>query len=542
MIEHPDCKEQMMSSYTVTKRLMVLVCCAVFSLGPGVGFSMDGSTSETGTLTEKLKVKGCGSERWRGEFTGFSMSYDGTWSLTVSDSEYTGTYTDIKPDKSFDLAFSPESFSELISGLEAASDDLCGLAPDSSSLTDIVVKKFVAKLNKKWTAVSINLAIAATRQDAAASNKTSYAMKGKIGFVPTGCSGEAVGYLRGSDALVYCGIPDPAVITADNALELVSNVIGSGNIGPVLNAASTDGTSQVSAAGVGTEGLGSFVPRLARQLFNPALYRDANTDTPSRTADADASLTVQPAAIKIKETESCDSGTMSLKGKLSNQGTGVLRVLFSDCLLDGDLFNGSAKLTISAFDLGYLTFTDAVMEFVMLSASGVSGDTILSGSMRYQLDMAADTEGLTLDLVIQDNTADRAYKAENLVITTVYDDWLYPNSYNVTFKGRVYDSMHGYVDVVTLQPLAYSSILQPYPDQGGNLLLTGASDSTVLFTVLSTTTARLVVDTDGDGIAEYDEIINTSVINAGTGAPAALVAAGGSAGPAALHNRQADEG
>ena len=74
MIEHPDCKEQMMSSYTVTKRLMVLVCCAVFSLGPGVGFSMDGSTSETGTLTEKLKVKGCGSERWRGEFTGFSMS------------------------------------------------------------------------------------------------------------------------------------------------------------------------------------------------------------------------------------------------------------------------------------------------------------------------------------------------------------------------------------------------------------------------------------------------------------------------------------
>jgi hypothetical protein len=145
--------------------------------------------------------------------------------------------------------------------------------------------------------------------------------------------------------------------------------------------------------------------------------------------------------------------------------------------------------------------------------------------MRYQLDMPDDTETLTLDLVIRDNTTDRAYWAEGLLITTVYDDWQFPNSYNMTINGRLYTSTHGYVDAVTLQPLAYSSLLQPYPDQGGSVSLIGANDAGILFTVLSTTTASLAVDTDGDGVAEYANTINTSVILGDPGTPAPPVAA-----------------
>jgi K319L-like, PKD domain len=508
---------------TISRRLVMLVWIAAFGMGSSAAFPMDGDESGTGVLTEKLKVKGCGSKNWPGEISGFSMRYDGTWSLTTSRSEFTGTYTDIKPDKSFNLTFSASSYASLISGLEAASDDLCGLAPDTSSLTDVVVKKFTAKLNKKWTTVSIKLALDATRQDSATSGKTSYALKAKTGFVPTGCSGEAIGALGGSDALVYCGNTGPAVITADNALELVSDVIGSGDTGPVLSTASVSGTRNDSTAGVPAQGMGKFAQRLARQLFNSALYSDANTDTsPVITSQAE-SPSVQAASISINETDACDSGTLTLKGKLSNEGIGVLNLVFNECLLDGDIFDGGGQLTISAFDPGYLTFTDAVMEFERLSSSGVSGDAVLSGTMRDQLDMASGTETLTLDLVIENATSSRVFKTEGLVIATVYDDWMYPSSYSETISGRFYDSVYGYVDVATLQPLAYSTMLQAFPDQGGSLRLTGAGDSTILFTVLSATTASLAVDTDGDGVAEYANIINTDVINGDTGVPAAPV-------------------
>jgi hypothetical protein len=412
--------------YKITQRVVVSMCFAVLCAGNHPVFSMDGDGSGTGTVTEKLNVKGCGSDRWVDEITGFSMSYDGTWSLITSRSDFTGTYTDIKPDRSFSLTFSPSSYDKLISGLEAASDELCGLAPDTSSLKDIVVKSFVAKTNNKWTSVSLKLAISATRHDAAASNKTSYAMKAKIGFIPTGCSGEVIGTLWDSDALVYCGNSDPAVITADNALELVSDVIGSGDTGPVLSTARVDGVQNVTVAGPRREGVGAFARHLARRLFNPSLYSNANTDTSSIKADPADLAPVHAASISINETESCDSGTLTLKGKLSNEGIGVLNLVFNECLLDGDVFNGNAQLSINSFDLGYLTYTDAVMEFELLSASGVSGDVALSGTMRDQLDMASSTEILTLDLVIHDGPANKAFKTEGLVITTVYDDWMCP--------------------------------------------------------------------------------------------------------------------
>jgi hypothetical protein len=59
------------------------------------------------------------------------------------------------------------------------------------------------------------------------------------------------------------------------------------------------------------------------------------------------------------------------------------------------------------------------------------------------------------------------------------------------------------------------------------LLLTGAGDSSILLTVLSATTASLAVDTNGDGVVEYANTINTSVISGDMGIPAAPVASGG---------------
>lgn len=495
---------------TIATRLLILACFMVFSGMSEVAFSMDGAGSG-GTVSEKFSVKGCGSERWLGTITRFSMRYDGTWALTTSRSEFTGTYVDVKPDRSFNLTFSPSSYANLISGLTSASDDLCRLAPGTSALADVAVKSFVAT-TKKGTSVTLKLALTATRQGETSSNRLSYALKGTAGFAPSGCSGAAIGSLKGSDALVYCGNSEPAVITADNALELLSDVMGSGDATPVLSTASVESAQNDAAAGSLVQGVGTFAQRLARELFSSSLYSAAPAGHSLQSVPA-LSPQVQAASISINETDPCDSGTVTLRGKLSNVGIGALSVTFNACLIDGDVFNGPARFTINAFDMNYFTVTDALIEFELLSVSGDSGEIAMSGAIHDQLNIASNTETLTLDMVVSNTTANRVFKTENLVFATAYDSLMYPSSYSVSMSGRYFDSVYGYLDISTLQPLACSDLAQEYPDEGGSMLLTGAGNSTILFTVSTPTTSSLAVDADGDGVAETTTTIDTSAIN-----------------------------
>ena len=63
-------------------------------------------------------------------------------------------------------------------------------------------------------------------------------------------------------------------------------------------------------------------------------------------------------------------------------------------------------------------------------------------------------------------------RSENLVFIDAYNNLLSPSSYSESINGRMYDSVHGFVDIITLTPLVFSTLSQPFPNSG-QLLITG---------------------------------------------------------------------
>jgi len=68
----------------------------------------------------------------------------------------------------------------------------------------------------------------------------------------------------------------------------------------------------------------------------------------------------------------------------------------------------------------------------------------------------------------------------------------------MAIKGRVYDSVYGYVDVVTPIPLHFRSPYQQYPDSGGQLLLEGSGNSYIMVNCISETDFSLDIVRDGE--------------------------------------------
>ncbi len=191
-------------------------------------------------------------------------------------------------------------------------------------------------------------------------------------------------------------------------------------------------------------------------------------------------------------------------------------VSFNDCLLDGTTLNGSATLRVDVFDLGALEPTDFTISFsrLMLRGSGLSIDA--GGSLRAQLDLGSNTETITASFVSLDNNTGEMSKAENLEIVNVYNNIFAPTFFTASISGRVFDQVHGYVDVTTVQPLVFGTLSQLFPDSG-QMLLTGAGSS-IRVTALSATLATLALDLDGNGVPENTATLKWTDLSSPVGA------------------------
>jgi hypothetical protein len=113
------------------------------------------------------------------------------------------------------------------------------------------------------------------------------------------------------------------------------------------------------------------------------------------------------------------------------------------------------------------------------------------------LNLGTDTETTTFNLTTTDNISAKTIRTHNLVFVFVYNDIFSPTSYTLTMTGRVWDSDHGYVDVLTVTPFVFSSISQLFPDSG-QIILTGAGNASIRVTALSSTLLTVELDLDGD--------------------------------------------
>ena len=111
------------------------------------------------------------------------------------------------------------------------------------------------------------------------------------------------------------------------------------------------------------------------------------------------------------------------------------------------------------------------MSFGRLALRGASNVDI-GGSIRVVVNLGANTETITENVVALYIGTGRMTKSENLVFIDAYNNVLSPSCYSESISGRVFDSVHGFVDIMTVTPFVFSTVTQEFPGSG-QLLLTG---------------------------------------------------------------------
>ncbi len=312
----------------------------------------------------------------------------------------------------------------------------------------------------------------------------------------TACSGGGGDGAPLPQPIIYSGNSSAAVITRENAKQLIANVIGTTDATAILSAKAISGTPS-------SNGPTSREP--AHEILRHLLQKSASQLYSG----------VMPlAAVAINETHPCDNpgGTVTYSGNIESDGTGILTIQYYNCLDTGTTYNGSATAIITAFDFGYLIPVEASYTFTLITAQSDSYHISMSGTMLDSIDLAGNREQITMNITSLDHNTSRMSKSENLVYLLQYDSISYPSSYSVTLTGRVYDSVEGYVDVTTDSPLLFSTVYALFPDGGGPLVLTGANSAKIRLTPASSAEARVELDLDGDGIYESLTVMPWTVV------------------------------
>jgi hypothetical protein len=280
--------------------------------------------------------------------------------------------------------------------------------------------------------------------------------------------------------LTYVGNTNPAVVTTSNAAAITANVVSIGD------SSSAVPTSSLSAPATAPEGgtidLGRRLHRSVRGSFAQPLRAGAPRQT--------------TLAIAIDEPLDCDSGSGRIFGTLNDNFTGTVSIQYNACRIDGTTSTGNATMRIDAFD-PFFGLTDFTISYTRLTLSGsVAAD--LTGSLRSRLDIPTRSETITENVVVLFPSGIMT-KSENLVYVDVYNDLVSPSFYDESVSGRVFHSIHGWVDVTTTAPLRFTTLTQEFPSNGLLLLTTGPGGPRIQVMAFSATLLSLSLDLNGDG-------------------------------------------
>ena len=320
---------------------------------------------------------------------------------------------------------------------------------------------------------------------------------GVLGIVASGGGGGS-----SDSGLEYVGNTNPAAIDAKNATRLTANTLG---FQSVLNL-----TSGLSSRSDTTElssqpslGLPHFSAQLS-QKFRNTLRSSINRTSPS--------VAVQ-ARTEIDETDSCDSGSVRITGAIEDNGTGELELDFIKCREGNVTLDGEVVAQIRAFDFGLLIPTDVTYRFVVLTLTAPGLNASLDGSIRSEI--LGNDEFLTISsLIASDNLSDEMFMVQNQGSINFYDDISSPSSYSVFIdKGRIFDSIYGYVDYKTIVLLDFSTMAQSYPDNG-QLILIGQGSAGILVRPVSNIDTLLDLDLDGNDLFEFSAYLSWSEVEA----------------------------
>lgn len=289
------------------------------------------------------------------------------------------------------------------------------------------------------------------------------------------------------NALSYSGTTQMAVIRADNAVELTLGAYYGGPVSikiPIVRTA--QGSAEESPASLQQEIL-SYA--LVSSKVIEKIASDSNELEQQRTI--------------VTETE-------VVEGSCGGSETFTLHVDDTSGDFTGTIWNdnycqegvtSSGSISVSGrVDLNSLEITAMTMVFDLWDLSSSSYAITFSG----QIDLAftANMQVMTLNYLLRNNDSGKVYKVENYVTSTS----LLLDRIEITVSdGRYYDPDHGYVDLISEQPVV--QYIGSFVPSSGQLSITGAMQTKALLTLYSVSGIDIEIeisaDTDGDGIFEW---------------------------------------
>ena len=286
----------------------------------------------------------------------------------------------------------------------------------------------------------------------------------------------------GTPPLEYRGNTSAAVITTSNAAALTANLAGGSDI--------AQATSSIGSHDAANSGQGAIdLTRRLTSAFLGAFGKQGSTG-----GDRLTSVPIDSGP------EPCDNGvgTVRVVGDLDpSSGRGTATVTYTNCQVDQDVINGQATMRID----GAVTLvpTDFTISFTRLTLRG-SVNIDIAGSVRIVMNLPVNRETITENVVALYNNTGRMTKSEQLVYVNQYDNINNPTTFTETVTGRLFDSIHGFVDVTTVTPLLFSTVTQEFPN--GGVLQLAASGRRIHATAFSPDMVRLAIDLDSNGAFE----------------------------------------
>jgi hypothetical protein len=210
-------------------------------------------------------------------------------------------------------------------------------------------------------------------------------------------------------------------------------------------------------------------------------------------------------------TEACDGGgSVTISGNLANPGTltvgDTLTLQFNNCDdNDGNVLNGRLDLVIRAVqgdpnsDVFLVT---ADTDFTSLTVNDGTDTFSADGSVTVTLDslafpvIAQMLSGSSFTL----SGAGESYTLSNFTQTLTVDTGIVPDTKVAEASGTLASQvLDGKVDYETTVPIQATGDLDP---EAGEILITGADNTTVTIVIENVDSVRLDIDSDGDGIVD----------------------------------------
>ena len=279
--------------------------------------------------------------------------------------------------------------------------------------------------------------------------------------------------------LAYTGVTTPAVIDSNNAAELASDALIGGETGSNLGIFSSVYDSQ------------SKIVREIKlyevvQIFGDPLYK---IDFDSHSGDSLAVQTEQ------KTVNGDCGGSASYTVTMDDvNGTFTGSMTFTDYCNQNTTISGTADFS-GHFNVANSDFLNFALSINMVSLTSGDQSYVIDGDI--SVDVSGSPSIASLDMFMKDSAGEVFWVNDYTLKISEGIDYV-----DLEVSGRFYHPTHGYVDLSTNRVVRTYNLYQ-WPSSG-EIKIVGGGGATACLIAVDETFCRIIADTNGDGIYNYD--------------------------------------